>query len=110
MAVSALPACRIAARCCAATLRDACLAVATPDEINIDNLAPVFGVAEQLDVLLVGLGPQIGPLDKAIRQALREPATSSSGHLDRQRRAHHNILLGGEPRGRSTDRQSGSAR
>lgn len=68
--------------------------IATPDEINFDNLAPVFDAADQLDVLLVGLGPQIGPLDKAIRQALRERniivEAISTGSAVRT----YNILLG----------------
>jgi len=68
--------------------------ISTPDEISFDNLAPVFDVADQLDVLLVGLGPQIGPLDKSIRQALRERniivEAISTGSAVRT----YNILLG----------------
>ena len=36
------------------------------------SLEPVFSVADQIDVLLVGLGSEISGFDKALRQALRE--------------------------------------
>ena len=41
-------------------------------EISFANLQPVFDAADQIDVLLVGLGMDIAGFDKAIRQALRE--------------------------------------
>ena len=46
--------------------------VATPAEISTDNLAPLFAAADQIDVLLVGLGTDITGFDKAIRQALKD--------------------------------------
>ena len=68
--------------------------IAAPDEITLVSLAPVFAIAAQLDVLLIGLGPQIAPLDKAIRQALRERQiiveAISTGSAVRT----YNILLG----------------
>jgi uncharacterized protein len=44
----------------------------TPAEITMDNLAPVFAAADQLDVLMVGLGADVTGFDPAIRAALRE--------------------------------------
>jgi uncharacterized protein len=43
-----------------------------PTEVTLQNLAPVFAVADQLDVLLIGLGSDISALDPAIRAALKE--------------------------------------
>lgn len=44
----------------------------TPATITMENLAPVFAVADQLDVLMVGLGNDVTGFDPAIRAALRE--------------------------------------
>lgn len=44
--------------------------VADPAEITLESLERVF--AEDIEVLLVGLGADIAPFDPAIRQALRE--------------------------------------
>lgn len=46
--------------------------VMAPAEVTLEALAPVFAAAETLDVLLLGMGPDITPLDPAIRAALRE--------------------------------------
>jgi uncharacterized protein len=43
-----------------------------PAEVSIDSLASVFAVADQLDVLLIGMGPEIAGLDPAVRAALKE--------------------------------------
>ena len=43
-----------------------------PAEVSIDSLAPVRAVADQLDVLLIGMGPEIAGLGPAVRAALRE--------------------------------------
>lgn len=66
----------------------------TAGEITLDNFAPVFDAADQLDVLLVGLGMDIAGFDKAIRQALRErgiivEAIATGGAV-----RTYNILLG----------------
>ena len=47
-------------------------AATNPAEIGLDNLGPVFEAADQIDVLLVGLGKEIAGFDKSIRQVLRE--------------------------------------
>jgi len=43
-----------------------------PEQVTIDSLARVFEVAEQLDVLLIGLGGDIARLDPAVRAALKQ--------------------------------------
>jgi uncharacterized protein len=69
-------------------------AVTRPDEISLENLAPVFEAADQIDVLLVGLGKDIAGFDPAIRAALRErriivEAVATGGAV-----RTYNILLG----------------
>jgi len=46
--------------------------VTIPAEITLESLAPVFAVADDIDVLMIGLGHDIVGLDPAIRAALRE--------------------------------------
>lgn len=63
-------------------------------EITRQSLEPVFAVAAQLDVLLIGLGEDIGVLDPALRQQLRDEkiiveATATGGAV-----RTYNILLG----------------
>lgn len=66
----------------------------SPGEISLANLKPVFDAADQIDVLLVGLGSDIAGFDKTIRQALRErkiivEAIATGGAV-----RTYNILLG----------------
>ena len=66
----------------------------TPAEITVESLAPVFEVADQLDVLFVGLGHEVSGFEKSIRQALRErgiivEAIATGGAV-----RTYNILLG----------------
>jgi len=68
--------------------------VKAPSEITLENLKPVFDVADQIDVLLIGLGTEIAGLAKPIRQALRErnilvEAIATGGAV-----RTYNILLG----------------
>jgi uncharacterized protein len=63
-------------------------------EISLANLQPVFDAADQIDVLLVGLGMDIAGFDKSIRQALRQrniivEAIATGGAV-----RTYNILLG----------------
>ncbi len=65
-----------------------------PAGITRDNLAPVFDAAEQIDVLLVGLGTEISGFDKVLRQELRArniivEAIATGGAV-----RTYNILLG----------------
>lgn len=43
-----------------------------PGDVTLASLAPVFEAADQLDVLLIGLGGDIAGLDPVIRAALKE--------------------------------------
>ncbi|ODS94706.1 MAG: hypothetical protein ABS47_05305 [Devosia sp. SCN 66-27] len=43
-----------------------------PGDVTLASLAPVFEAADQLDVLLIGLGGDIAGLDSAIRATLKE--------------------------------------
>lgn len=65
-----------------------------PADISLDNLAPVFAAADDIDVLLVGLGKDIAGFDPVIRAALRErkiivEAVATGGAV-----RTYNILLG----------------
>lgn len=46
--------------------------VNSPAEITLASLAPVMDAADEIDVLMIGLGKDIAGLDPAIRAALRE--------------------------------------
>ena len=46
-------------------------AVTVPAELTVEAFAPVFAVADELDVLLVGLGSEIVRLAPAVRDALK---------------------------------------
>ncbi len=46
--------------------------VAAPGELTLAALAPVFAVADKLDVMLLGMGDTFEPLPKEIKQAFRE--------------------------------------
>lgn len=66
----------------------------SPVEITLANLEPVFAAADQIDVLLVGLGTDVSGFDKSIRQALRDrhvivEAIATGGAV-----RTYNILLG----------------
>lgn len=46
--------------------------VAAVDDISAEALAPVFAVADDIDVLLIGVGPDIAAIPRELREALRE--------------------------------------
>jgi uncharacterized protein len=63
-------------------------------EISLENLKPVFDAADQIDVLLVGLGKDVSGFDKTIRQMLRDrkiivEAIATGGAV-----RTYNVLLG----------------
>jgi uncharacterized protein len=68
--------------------------VTSPADISLDSLRPVFDAADQIDVLLVGLGKDVSGFDKSIREKLRErriivEAIATGGAV-----RTYNILLG----------------
>lgn len=46
--------------------------VTRADEVSLETLAPALAAADELDVLLIGLGADIAALDPALRQAFRD--------------------------------------
>jgi uncharacterized protein len=46
--------------------------VAGAGAVTLASLAPVLAVADDLDVLLIGMGPEIAAIDPDLRAALRE--------------------------------------
>jgi uncharacterized protein len=46
--------------------------VTNPGEITGETLAAVFAAADDIDVLLIGLGPDIAAIPRELRDALRE--------------------------------------
>ena len=46
--------------------------VTAPAQLTLESLAPVLAVAEDIDVLFIGLGHDTAALDPTIRQAFRE--------------------------------------
>lgn len=46
--------------------------VTRAEQITANALAPVFAAADEIDVLLIGLGPEIAAISRELRDALRE--------------------------------------
>jgi uncharacterized protein len=46
--------------------------VADKDQITLETLAPVLALADDIDVLLIGIGPDIAAIPRELREALRE--------------------------------------
>lgn len=70
--------------------------VSVPAELSLASLQAVLDLADEIDVLLIGLGPDIVAIDPAIRQALRErkvivEATQTGGAV-----RTYNVLLAEE--------------
>ncbi|HEY4200492.1 MAG TPA: MTH938/NDUFAF3 family protein [Devosiaceae bacterium] len=67
---------------------------ATAKDITLAALAPVLAMADEIDVLLIGLGDDIAAIDPAIRTAFRErkvivEAVATGGAV-----RTYNVLLG----------------
>ena len=46
--------------------------VAGPEQVTLESLQPLLDAADQIDVLLIGLGMNIASIDAGIRSAFRE--------------------------------------
>ncbi len=46
--------------------------VQTPDQITLETLEPVLAAASDIDVLMIGIGPDIASVPRQLREALRE--------------------------------------
>ena len=69
-------------------------AVASPAALTLESLAPVLALADDLDVLLIGLGEDIAAIDTEIRRTFRErkvivEAVATGGAV-----RTYNVLLG----------------
>jgi uncharacterized protein len=67
---------------------------ASPRTITAENLQPVFDAADQIDVLLIGLGSDVAGFDKALRQRLRERSIIVEAIATGGAVRTYNILLG----------------
>jgi uncharacterized protein len=67
--------------------------VTRPAEVTLESLSPVLEVADQLDVLFIGLGADIAPLDPEIRSAFRERNVIVEAVVTRGAVSTYNILL-----------------
>jgi uncharacterized protein len=67
--------------------------IATAAEVTLATLAPVLAVADAIDVLFIGLGPEITALDPAIRSAFRERRVIVEAVATRAAVSTYNILL-----------------
>ena len=68
--------------------------VSTPAELTLDLFAPVLAVADQIDVLLIGLGEDFAVLDPAIRAAFRERSVIVEAVATGGAVRTYNVLLG----------------
>jgi uncharacterized protein len=68
--------------------------VETAADITRENLQPVFDAAADIDVLLVGLGPDIAGFDKSIRAALHARGVIVEAIATGGAVRTYNILLG----------------
>jgi uncharacterized protein len=67
--------------------------VATPGEVTLATLAPVLALADDLDVLFIGLGPDIAALDPAIRAAFRDRSVIVEAVATRSAVSTYNVLF-----------------
>jgi uncharacterized protein len=62
-------------------------------EITLESLSPVFAIADQIDVLFIGLGADVAALDPKIREAFRERQVIVEAVATRSAVTTYNILL-----------------
>ncbi len=62
-------------------------------DVTLESLAPVFAIADDIDVLFIGLGSDIASLAPAIRAALRERHVVLEAVATRGAVSTYNILL-----------------
>jgi uncharacterized protein len=68
--------------------------VSAPVEITLASLAPALALAADLDVLLIGLGVDIAPLDPAIREAFRAQGVIVEAVATGSANSTYNVLFG----------------
>lgn len=67
--------------------------ISSPGEVSVASLQPALDVADRIDVLFIGLGPDIAFLDPAIRAAFRERQVIVEAVATRSAVSTYNILL-----------------
>jgi len=67
--------------------------ISTPSEITLNSLRLVLAAADQIDVLFVGTGPDIAPIDAGLRAAFRERQVVVEAVATRGAISTYNILL-----------------
>lgn len=60
---------------------------------SVESLAPVFAMAEALDILLVGMGAEIAPLPRPLRSALEEAGIGVEAMSTPSACRTYNVLL-----------------
>jgi len=65
-----------------------------PEEISLKTLASVLELADDLDVLFIGLGNDIRPIKSEIRDAFREKGVIVEAVATGSAISTYNILLG----------------
>ena len=68
--------------------------VTSAAEITLETLAPVLAVADQIDVLLVGLGVDVAAFPRTIREALRAQSVIVEAISTGSAIRTYNVLLG----------------
>ena len=71
-------------------------AVMTADEISLETLAPVLEQADDIDVLLIGMGNEIGFISPAVRDAFRAKSVIVEGIGTGSAIRTYNVLLAEE--------------
>jgi uncharacterized protein len=69
-------------------------AVGSAAEITMENLAPVFAAADSIDVLMIGLGSEMVPFPRDLREALRAQGIIVEAISTSSAVSTYNILLG----------------
>lgn len=64
--------------------------------LTLESLAPVLEIADQLDILLIGMGERFQPLPPAIKQAMRERGIVAEPGATGSMARTYNVLLAEE--------------
>ena len=46
--------------------------VSTPENLRLEDLAPVLDIADHIEILIIGCGPTFGPVPSGLREVLRQ--------------------------------------
>lgn len=68
--------------------------VSEPNEVSLASLQPVLDLAQDLDVLFIGMGEDIAPLSSAIKEAFREQQVIVEAVSTGSAISTYNVLFG----------------